>query len=94
MRDKPQRSGRNSNEGYKGKGGGFHTKRRFPERVGPKWTGPIVDYKEIELLRKFLTSSSKLMSRRRAGTNAQEQNALKNAVKQARFMALIPFAGA
>jgi len=53
----------------------------------------MVDYKEVELLRKFLTSSSKLMSRKRGGTNAQEQNALKQAIKRARFMALIPYAG-
>jgi small subunit ribosomal protein S18 len=56
--------------------------------------GPVVDYKEVELLRKFLTSSSKLMSRRRAGTSAQEQNALKLAVKRARFMGLIAYSGA
>lgn len=67
--------------------------RRFPERGGPDWNGPLVDYKETELLRKFLTSSSKLMSRRRAGTSAQEQKALKLAVKRARFLALIPYVG-
>ena len=74
--------------------GTYHTKTRFPERRGNGWKGPIVDYKEIELLRKFLTPSSKIMSRKRAGTTTQEQRALKLAVKQARFMALIPFAGA
>ena len=77
-----------SNEGKS-----FHTARRFPERIGPNWVGPIVDYKEVELIRKFLTTSSKLMSRRRAGTNTQEQRDLKEAVKRARFMALIPYSG-
>ena len=72
----------------------FHTRCRFPDRVGPGWIGPIVDYKEIELLRKFLTPSSKLMSRKRAGTSAQEQTALKVALKRARFLSLIPYAGA
>ena len=75
-------------------GNTYHTKRRFPDRGGIDWVGPIVDYKEIDLLRKFLTSSSKLMSRRRAGTSAQEQKALKIAIKRARFLSLIPFAGA
>ncbi len=70
------------------------TKGRFGDRGGAGWVGPIVDYKEVEVLRKFLTSSSKLMSRKRAGTNAQEQTALKAAVKRARFMALIPYTGA
>ena len=71
----------------------YHTTRRFPERAGSDWVGPLVNFKEVELLRKFLTSSSKLMSRRRAGTNAQEQKALKTALKQARYMALIPYRG-
>ena len=74
-------------------GNAFHTSRRFPERAKAEWVGPIVDYKEVELLRKFLTSSSKLMSRRRAGTNAQEQNALKKALKQSRFLSLLPYQG-
>ncbi len=74
-------------------GNAYHTKRRFPERGGPGWAGPLVDYKEVELLRKFLTSSSKLMSRRRAGTNTQEQKALKFAVKRARFLGLIAYRG-
>ena len=71
----------------------FHTERRFPDRGGPNWVGPLVSYREVELLRKFLTSSSKLMSRKRAGTDTQEQKALKLAVKQARFMALVPYRG-
>ena len=75
-------------------GNSYHTKRRFPDRGGPDWTGPIVDYKELDLLRKFLTPSSKIMSRKRAGTSTQEQKVLKQAIKRARFLALIPYAGA
>jgi len=66
---------------------------RFPQRAGKDWPGPAVDYKEVELLRKFLSSSAKLMSRKRAATNAQEQRDLKMAIKRARFMALLPFTG-
>lgn len=77
----------------KNEGTGYHTERRFPDRGGPGWVGPLVDYKEVELLRKFLTSSSKIMSRRRAGTSAQEQRALKLAVKRARFISLIAYSG-
>lgn len=68
-------------------------KRRFADRGGADWVGPVVDYKEVELLRKFLTPSSKLMSRKRAGTNSQEQADLKRAVKRARLLALIPYSG-
>lgn len=67
---------------------------RFPQRAGKDWLGPAVDYKEVELLRKFLSSSAKLMSRKRAATNTQEQRDLKMAIKRARFMALLPFTGA
>ncbi len=69
------------------------TQKRFPDRGGANWVGPLVDYKEVELLRKFLTTSAKLMSRRRAGTDAQEQVALKKAIKHSRFMALLPYMG-
>ena len=78
----------------KSKKGNYHTARRFPERGGLDWIGPLVDYKEVELLRKFISSSSKVMSRKRAGTSAQEQNDLKAAIKHARFLALLPYAGA
>lgn len=73
--------------------GSFSTNRRFPHRDGIDWVGPLVDYKEVDLLRKFMTPSSKIMSRRRAGTNSQEQKALKLAVKRARFLALVPYTG-
>jgi small subunit ribosomal protein S18 len=77
----------------KGESNNLRTSRRFPKRSGPDWVGPLVDYKEVDLLRKFMTASNKLMSRKRAGTNSQEQKALKSAVKRARFMALIPYTG-
>lgn len=68
-------------------------KRRFPNRGGEDWKGPLVDYKEVELLRKLVTSSSKVMSRKRAGTNAAEQRDLKRAIKYARYLALLPYSG-
>ncbi len=69
------------------------SKRRFPNRQTAEWKGPIVDYKEVDLLRKFLTASSKMMSRKRAGTSAAEQRDIRRAIKRARFMALLPFTG-
>lgn len=72
---------------------GKTTRNRFPERAKADWVGPIVDYKEVELLRKFLTASSKMMSRKRGGTNAREQRDLRQAIKRARFMALLPYTG-
>ena len=69
----------------------FKTRRRFPDRGGKGWVGPIVDYKEVDLLRKFLTVSNKIMSRKRAGTSAAEQRAIKKAIKYARYLALLPY---
>ena len=69
----------------------FHTAARFPDRHKADWEGPLVDYKEVGLLRKFLTTSNKVMSRKRAGTSSIEQKALKRAIKEARFMALLPY---
>ncbi len=71
----------------------YHTNPKFPGRGGKDWAGPIVDYKELDLLRKHMTGSSKIMSRKRNSATAQEQRALMMAVKRARFMALIPYSG-
>ncbi len=68
-------------------------KTRFPNRGGEGWKGPLVDYKEVELLRRLITTSSKIMSRKRAGTNAAEQRDLKMAIKYARYLALLPYTG-
>jgi len=65
----------------------------FLDRGNPGWEGPLIDYKEVELLRKLTTSSSKVMSRKRAGTSTKEQEAVKRAVKYARYMALMPYRG-
>ena len=69
------------------------SRSRFRDRGGPEWKGPIVDYKEVDLLRKLLTASSKMMSRKRAGTNAREQRDIRLAIKRARYLALLPFVG-
>ncbi|MFQ5491507.1 MAG: 30S ribosomal protein S18 [Phycisphaerae bacterium] len=67
--------------------------RRFPERGKKDWRGPIVSYREVELLRKVMTSSAKVMSRKRAGTTAREQSDVQAAIKHARFLALVPYTG-
>lgn len=50
-----------------------------------------IDYKDIDILKKFLNPSGKIMPRRRTGLTAKNQRALKIAVKRARFMGLLPF---
>lgn len=65
----------------------------FMDRRRKDWEGAIVDYKELDMLRKFLTPSGKIISRKRAGTDASEQREVRRAIKRARFMALLPFVG-
>lgn len=50
-----------------------------------------IDYKDVETLKKFLNPHGKILPRRRSGLSAANQRALAEAVKRARFMALLPF---
>ncbi|HVY73162.1 MAG TPA: 30S ribosomal protein S18 [Candidatus Paceibacterota bacterium] len=50
-----------------------------------------IDYKDTETLKKFLNPHGKIMPRRRTGLSAPNQRALAQAVKRARFMALLPY---
>lgn len=50
-----------------------------------------IDYKDTEVLKKFLNPHARLMSRKKTGVSAKYQRKLSNAVKRARFMALIPY---
>ncbi|HCC23872.1 TPA: 30S ribosomal protein S18 [Candidatus Falkowbacteria bacterium] len=50
-----------------------------------------VDYKQGELLRKFISSYGKIAPRRRSGLCAKHQRKTSNAIKHARFMAILPF---
>ena len=52
-----------------------------------------VDYKDVGLLKKLCTNQSKMFSRKRSGNCAAFQRAASDAVKRARFMALIPYVG-
>lgn len=50
-----------------------------------------VDYKDLDLLRKFISDRGKILPRRVTGTNAKYQRKLTVAVKRARQMALLPY---
>ena len=50
-----------------------------------------VDYKDGDMLRKFITERGKILPRRITGTCAKHQRALAQAIKRARIIALIPF---
>ena len=50
-----------------------------------------IDYKDVEILKKFLGPTAKILSRRRSGLSAHNQRQVSNAVKRARFMGLLPY---
>ncbi|QPC47912.1 30S ribosomal protein S18 [Mangrovibacillus cuniculi] len=50
-----------------------------------------IDYKDIDLLKKFISERGKILPRRVTGTNAKYQRMLTIAIKRSRQMALLPF---
>lgn len=50
-----------------------------------------VDYKDIKLLEKFITERGKIISSRITGNCAKHQRKISEAIKRARFIALLPY---
>ncbi len=51
-----------------------------------------IDYKDVDLLRRFMSDRSKIKNRRVAGNDLQQQREVARAIKIAREMALLPYA--
>ena len=59
-------------------------------------TSPIsfnqkIDYKDIDLLRLFITDQGKILPRRATGVTVQQQRKIAKAIKRARILSLFPF---
>jgi len=52
-----------------------------------------IDYKNTELLQRYIDETGKIRPRRQTGTCAKHQRAVANAIKNARHIALLPFVG-
>jgi small subunit ribosomal protein S18 len=50
-----------------------------------------IDYKDVSVLRRFITERGKIKGRRKSGTCARHQRRLATAIKRARHLALLPF---
>jgi small subunit ribosomal protein S18 len=50
-----------------------------------------IDYKDVNMLRRFISDQGQIDSRRRSGTCARHQRRLTLAVKRARILALLPY---
>jgi small subunit ribosomal protein S18 len=63
----------------------------FRRRISPIKPGDPIDYKDVELLRKFITERGKILPRRITGLTSRQQRDLTTAIKRARILALLPF---
>ncbi len=50
-----------------------------------------IDYKDLDLLRQYVTETGKIVPSRITGTSAKYQRQLATAVKRARYLALLPY---
>lgn len=53
----------------------------------------VIDYKNIDLLSRYINDSGKIRPRRQTGACAKHQRAVAKAIKNARHLALFPFTG-
>jgi small subunit ribosomal protein S18 len=63
----------------------------YRRKLSPLKTTDTIDYKDVELLSKFLTEQGKILPRRVTGLTTKQQTRLTKAVKKARILALLPF---
>ena len=54
-------------------------------------SAPVIDYKDTKLLKKYLSERGKIIPSRVTSVSAKKQRELAQAVKRARFMALLPY---
>ena len=68
--------------------------RKFKKKTSVLVTEKVefVDYKDVDLLQRFMSDRAKIRNRRVAGNTLQQQREVANAVKIAREMALLPYA--
>lgn len=53
----------------------------------------VIDYKQVDMLRRYITDDSKIRPRRQTGACAKHQREMAIAIKRARHLALISFSG-
>ncbi|NIL98912.1 MAG: 30S ribosomal protein S18 [Planctomycetales bacterium] len=69
-------------------------KKKDPIMVDGQRPRPMyIDYKDVELLSKLVNRHGRIVSRRKSGCSAVSQHAVTEAIKRARFMALMPYVG-
>lgn len=69
-------------------GGNMRRRKSCPFSVD---NAPVIDYKDISLLKRYVSDRGKLMPSRITGVSAKYQRQLTTAVKRARQLALLPY---
>lgn len=63
----------------------------FRKRLSPIKPGEPIDYKDVDLLRKYVTERGKILPRRITGLTSKQQRDLTLSIKRSRQIALMPF---
>jgi small subunit ribosomal protein S18 len=61
------------------------------QKLSPIGINQKIDYKDIDLLKLFITEQGKILPRRATGVTVQQQRQISNAIKRARILSLLPF---
>ena len=61
------------------------------QKLSPLGLNQKIDYKDIELLKLFITEQGKILPRRATGVTVQQQRQIAKAIKRARVLSLLPF---
>ena len=88
MAFKPKNNAAN-NKRKEDKGRSLFKRRKFCRFTAEKIEE--VDYKDVEILKDFITENAKIMPARITGTRTGYQRQLSTAIKRARFLALMPY---
>jgi small subunit ribosomal protein S18 len=70
----------------------FFRRKRFCKFTAEGITD--IDFKDLNLIRQYVTETGKIIPSRLSGTKARYQRQLSTAIKRARFLALIPYSDA
>lgn len=67
--------------------------RKYKKKTSPLVTEGVeyVDYKDVDLLQRFMSDRAKIRNRRVTGNDVQQQREIANAIKIAREMGLLPY---
>lgn len=61
------------------------------QKLSPISVNQKIDYKDIDLLKLFITEQGKILPRRATGVTVQQQRQIAKAIKRARILSLLPF---